>query len=52
MNQKQLAKRVEVTSDAGGLISHSGAFLLTELADKLGLTKALSAAMALLLSRR
>ena len=52
MNQKQLGKRVEVTSDAGGLISHSGAFLLTELADKLGLTKALSAAMAPTRSRR
>lgn len=52
MNQKQLAKRVEVRSDAEGLVSHSGAFLITELADKLGLTSALSVAMAPTRSRR
>ena len=52
MKPKQLARRVEVTSDAEGLISHSGAFLVTELADKLGLTQALSQAMAATRSRR
>ena len=38
--------------DTEGLISHSGAFLITELADRLGLTKALSSAMAPTRSRR
>ncbi len=52
MNQKQLARRVEVTSDAEGLISHSGAYLITELADRLGLTEALSVAMAPTRKRR
>ena len=46
MNQKQLARRVEVTSDAEGLTSHSCAYLMTELADRVGLTKALSSAMS------
>ena len=52
MKPKQLARRVEVRSDAEGLISHSGAFLITELADKLGLTQVLSQAMAPTRSRR
>ena len=52
MNQKQRARRVEVASDAEGLISHSGAFLVSELADKLGLTSALSKAMAPTRKRR
>jgi len=50
--QKQLGKRVEVASDAEGLVSHSGAFLITELADRIGLTGALSTAMAPTRSRR
>jgi DDE family transposase len=37
---------VEVRADGEGLLSHAGAFLLVELADRLGLTAALSAAMA------
>jgi hypothetical protein len=37
---------VEVRADGEGLVSHAGAFLLVELADRLGLTAALSAAMA------
>ncbi len=37
---------VEVRADGEGLVSHAGAFLLIELADRLGLTTALSAAMA------
>lgn len=37
---------VEVRADGEGLISHAGAYLLTELADRTGLTEALSAAMS------
>jgi hypothetical protein len=37
---------VEVRADGEGLVSHAGAFLLVELADRLELTTALSTAMA------
>ena len=37
---------VEVTADGEGLVSHAGAYLLSELADRTGLTEALSQAMA------
>jgi hypothetical protein len=40
------AQTVEVRADGEGLVSHAGAFLLVELADRLGLTAALSEAMA------
>jgi len=40
---KTLAAKVEVSPDGEGLVSHAGAFLLTELADRLGLTEALKA---------
>ena len=43
---KTLSATVEVRSDGEGLVSHAGAFLLSELADRTGLTKALSEAMA------
>jgi hypothetical protein len=43
---------VEVRADGEGLVSHAGAFLLVELADRLGLTKALSAVMAPTRERR
>jgi hypothetical protein len=43
---------VEVRADGEGLVSHAGAYLLVELADRLGLTKALSAAMASTRERR
>jgi hypothetical protein len=43
---------VEVRADGEGLVSHAGAFLLVELADRLGLTDALSAAMAASRERR
>ncbi len=43
---KALAAKVEVTADGEGLVSHAGAFLLSELADRIGLTKALTEAMA------
>jgi Transposase DDE domain group 1 len=37
---------VEVTADGGGLVSHAGVALLVELADRVGLTAALSGALA------
>ena len=43
---------VEVRADGEGLVSHAGAFLLTELADRVGLTAALSKAMAPTRERR
>jgi hypothetical protein len=43
---------VEVTADGEGLVSHAGAALLVELADRAGLTGALSDAMALTRERR
>ena len=33
---------VEVTADGAGLVSHAGSALLGQVADKLGLTRALS----------
>jgi hypothetical protein len=45
VNAKATARTVEVTADGEGLVSHAGAYLLTELADRLGLTEALSEAM-------
>ncbi len=43
---------VEVTADGEGLVSHAGVALLAELADRLGLTAALSQAMAPTRERR
>jgi hypothetical protein len=43
---------VEVTADGEGLVSHAGAALLVELADRVGLTGALSDAMAPTRERR
>jgi len=43
---------VEVRADGEGLVSHAGAFLLVELADRLELTAALSEAMAPTRERR
>jgi hypothetical protein len=37
---------VEVRADAEGIVSHAGAHLLAELSDRVGLTAALSDAMA------
>jgi Transposase DDE domain group 1 len=39
-------RTVEVTSDGEGLVSHAGAALLVELSDRVGLTAALSGALA------
>jgi hypothetical protein len=45
-------RTVEVTSDGEGLVSHAGAALLAELADRVGLTMALSEALAVTRERR
>ena len=43
---------VEVTADGAGLVSHAGAALLGQVADKVGLTKALSLGLAGVKQRR
>ena len=43
---------VEVTADGAGLVSHAGSALLAQVADKLGLTKALSLRLAAIKQRR
>lgn len=52
MKTQTTAQTVEVRADAEGLVSHAGAFILVELADRLGMTAALSAAMAPTRERR
>lgn len=49
---KVTGRRVEVTADGEGLVSHAGTALITELADRVGLTAALSRAMAPTRERR
>jgi hypothetical protein len=46
VNRTARSETVEVTADGEGLVSHAGAALVVELADRAGLTGALSAAMA------
>jgi hypothetical protein len=46
------SQTVEVRADGEGLVSHAGAYLLVELSDRLGLTAALSEAMAPTRERR
>ncbi len=43
---------VDVTSDGAGLVSHAGSALLVGVADRLGLTRALSSSLAVLKQRR
>src|SRR5918992_3276274 len=43
---------VEVTADGAGLVSHAGTALLAQVADRLGLTRALSLRLAVLKQRR
>src|SRR6266540_3545176 len=43
---------VDVTSDGEGLVSHAGAALLAEVADRVGLTRELSSALGGLRERR
>jgi len=44
--RRTCTKKVQVVADATGVVSHAGSVLLSELADRLGLTAELSAAMA------
>ncbi len=46
MNGTRVARRVKVTGDGTGVAGHAGALLIGELADRVGLTGALSAAMS------
>lgn len=52
MKTQTTRQTVEVRADGEGLVSHAGAFLLVELADRLGLTAALAEAMAPTRERR
>jgi hypothetical protein len=51
MNATRAARRVVVTPDGDGVVSHAGSLLVAELADRLGFTKAASCAMAHLKKR-
>ena len=46
VHRSRSVRRVEVTTDGRNLVSHAGAALLCELADRTGLTRAMSVAMA------
>lgn len=52
MKTQTTRQTVEVKADAEGIVSHAGARLLAELADRVGLTAALSEAMAPTRERR
>lgn len=52
VNRTARWQTVEVTADGEGLVSHAGAALLVELADRMGLTGGLSEAMAPTRERR
>jgi hypothetical protein len=49
---KLRVRTVDVTADGDGLVSHAGAVLVAELADRVGLTDGLSAALAATRERR
>ena len=46
VHRNRSVRRVRVTTDGHGLVSHAGVGLLSELADRAGLTHGLSVAMA------
>ena len=52
MNASRAANRVEVTLGGKGVTSRAGLVVVAELADRLGLTKAMSAAMSPIVMRR
>lgn len=52
MNRNRLRPRVQVSADGNGVIGHAGARLVSDLADEVGLTAGLSAAMATTKKRR
>ena len=45
VHRSQSVRRAKVTTDGEGLVSHAGTALLAELADRSGLTEAMSVAM-------
>jgi hypothetical protein len=45
VNRRGCSETVDVTAEGEGFCSHAGAFLLVNLADRLGLTKGLSEAL-------
>ncbi len=45
VHRSQSVRRVKVTTDGEGLVSHAGTALLAEMADRSGLTRAMSVAM-------
>ncbi len=52
VNATRASRQVTVTDDGRGVVSHVGALLVAELADRLGFTEALSAGMAHTRQRR
>lgn len=46
MQRNRRVRRILVTPDGTGVVSHAGAFLVSQLADRVGLTAAFSTAMA------
>ena len=52
MNASRAANRVEVTLGGKGVTSRAGLVVVSELADRLGLTRAMSAAMSPIVKRR
>ncbi len=46
VTRRTCKEKVQVVADATAVVSHAGSALLVELADRLGLTDSLSAAMA------
>lgn len=46
MQRNRRVRRILVTSDGTGVVSHAGALLVSQLADRVGLTEAFSTAMA------
>src|ERR1039458_9270231 len=46
MHRSRSVRRAEVTTDGRNLVSHAGTALVSELADRIGLTRGLSEAMA------
>ncbi|MGH2687963.1 MAG: IS1380 family transposase [Actinomycetota bacterium] len=46
MNHSRARSRIHVTADGEGVVSHAGALLLADVADRMGLTSGLGAAMA------
>ncbi len=52
VNRNRCRPRLKVTADGRGVVGHAGARLLSDLADRVGLTVGLSAAMAVTKQRR